>query len=233
MASRIGVYICHCGINIAATVDPEAVAEYAAALPHVVVARDYMYMCSDPGQEMIKQDIRDYDLNYPGLGTGIPYNFADINAMIHIYDRGRNGLDIKVDDIKGEINRAVGAVYDKVKSRYYGNVELLEPLSVFRTGGGLRPVYMAGFTVNVGSKTFREYIYVTSYKKHFIKIQITHPGSTSDDIVRNAFVNRLMSILSGGDVKVKRPEPKRSKPRIKRSKHEVPHLEDLELYKKK
>ncbi len=63
MASRIGVYVCHCGINIAATVDVEAVAEYAASLPHVVVARDYMYMCSDPGQEMIQQDIRDYDLN--------------------------------------------------------------------------------------------------------------------------------------------------------------------------
>jgi heterodisulfide reductase subunit A len=63
MASRIGVYICHCGINIAATVDSKAVADYAATLPHVVVARDYMYMCSDPGQEMIKQDVRDYDLN--------------------------------------------------------------------------------------------------------------------------------------------------------------------------
>jgi len=57
------VYVCHCGINIAATVDSTAVAEYAASLPHVVVARDYVYMCSDPGQEMIKQDIRDYGLN--------------------------------------------------------------------------------------------------------------------------------------------------------------------------
>ncbi|MFC2031730.1 4Fe-4S binding protein [Chloroflexota bacterium] len=63
MASRIGVYICQCGINIASTVDTAAVAESAAALPHVVVARDYMYMCSDPGQEMIKQDILDHDLN--------------------------------------------------------------------------------------------------------------------------------------------------------------------------
>ncbi len=63
MASRIGVYICHCGINIAATVDTEAVAAYAATLPGVAVARDYLYMCSDPGQEMIQQDIHDYDLN--------------------------------------------------------------------------------------------------------------------------------------------------------------------------
>ncbi|HSJ53166.1 MAG TPA: disulfide reductase, partial [Anaerolineae bacterium] len=63
MASRIGVYICHCGINIAATVDSRAVAEYAGGLPGVVVARDYMYMCSDPGQDMIQQDIRDLGLN--------------------------------------------------------------------------------------------------------------------------------------------------------------------------
>jgi len=46
---RIGVYVCHCGANIADTVDVKAVAEYAATLPGVVVARDYKYMCSDPG----------------------------------------------------------------------------------------------------------------------------------------------------------------------------------------
>jgi heterodisulfide reductase subunit A2 len=60
---RIGVYICHCGINIAATVDVHAVAEYAAALPGVVVAREYTYMCSDPGQLLIKNDITEMDLN--------------------------------------------------------------------------------------------------------------------------------------------------------------------------
>ena len=60
---RIGVYICHCGINIAATVDITAVTEYASRLPGVVVSRDYTYMCSDPGQALIKQDIADMDLN--------------------------------------------------------------------------------------------------------------------------------------------------------------------------
>jgi heterodisulfide reductase subunit A len=55
---RIGVYVCHCGANIADTVDVKAVAEYAATLPGVVVARDYKYMCSDPGQELVQEDIR-------------------------------------------------------------------------------------------------------------------------------------------------------------------------------
>jgi heterodisulfide reductase subunit A len=59
---RIGFYICHCGHNIAATVDCPAVAQYAGELPGVVLSRDYKYMCSDPGQEMIQQDIREYGL---------------------------------------------------------------------------------------------------------------------------------------------------------------------------
>ncbi len=59
---RIGVYICHCGSNIAGTVAVKDVAEHAGRQPGVVVARDYKYMCSDPGQELIEQDIRDHKL---------------------------------------------------------------------------------------------------------------------------------------------------------------------------
>ncbi len=62
-SQRIGVYICHCGTNIAATIDVKAATQYAAALPGVAIARDYKYMCSDPGQELIKQDIKQYNLN--------------------------------------------------------------------------------------------------------------------------------------------------------------------------
>jgi len=60
---RTGVYICHCGLNIAGTVDVEEVARYAQTLPAVVVARDYRYMCSDPGQALIKDDIKNLGLN--------------------------------------------------------------------------------------------------------------------------------------------------------------------------
>ena len=60
---RIGVYICHCGSNIAATVNVEEVAEFARSLNAVVVAPHYMFMCSDPGQELIKNDIKEYGLN--------------------------------------------------------------------------------------------------------------------------------------------------------------------------
>jgi heterodisulfide reductase subunit A len=60
---RIGLYVCHCGTNIAGVVDCKAVAAYAATLPGVVVSRDYKYMCSDPGQELIAADVREHGLN--------------------------------------------------------------------------------------------------------------------------------------------------------------------------
>lgn len=60
---RIGVYICHCGVNIAATVNVAEVRDFIAQQPNVVVARDYKFVCSDPGQDLIKQDIKDLDVN--------------------------------------------------------------------------------------------------------------------------------------------------------------------------
>lgn len=61
--ARIGVFICHCGTNIAGTVDVEEAARRAAELPGVVRATDYKYMCSDPGQKLIAQIIRDENLD--------------------------------------------------------------------------------------------------------------------------------------------------------------------------
>jgi heterodisulfide reductase subunit A len=60
---RIGVYICHCGTNIAGTVDVASVADYATTLPNVVASRHYDYMCSDVGQALIKEDCRQLDLD--------------------------------------------------------------------------------------------------------------------------------------------------------------------------
>jgi heterodisulfide reductase subunit A len=61
--ARIGVYVCHCGLNIADALDCPTLAEWAKTLPDVEVSRDYAYVCSDPGQELIQQDIREQGLN--------------------------------------------------------------------------------------------------------------------------------------------------------------------------
>lgn len=60
---RIGFYVCHCGHNIASVVNVAEVAEYVKTMPGVVISREYKYMCSDPGQELIQSDIKEFNLN--------------------------------------------------------------------------------------------------------------------------------------------------------------------------
>lgn len=60
---RIGVYICHCGSNIAGVIDPAELAEWASHLPGVVRATDTLYACADSGQSLIKEDIKKHNLN--------------------------------------------------------------------------------------------------------------------------------------------------------------------------
>ena len=63
MANRIGVYVCHCGTNIHPKVKTDQVAAFAKHLHNVIVAKDYKFMCSEPGQNMIIRDIRSWGLN--------------------------------------------------------------------------------------------------------------------------------------------------------------------------
>lgn len=60
---RIGVYICDCGVNIAGVVDNPSLTKYAETLRDVVVARQYKFVCADPGQKMIIEDIKEHNLN--------------------------------------------------------------------------------------------------------------------------------------------------------------------------
>ncbi len=63
MAERVGIYVCHCGSNIAGIVDVEEVAKWAGAHLHdVVVAKDYKFMCSSLGQAMVEEDIKNENL---------------------------------------------------------------------------------------------------------------------------------------------------------------------------
>jgi heterodisulfide reductase subunit A2 len=98
---KVGFYICHCGTNIAGTIDVKAVAEFAATLPGVVVSKEYKYICSEPGQQMIQQDIREQKLerivvascsprmHEPTFQNAVakagmnPYHFAMVNIREH------------------------------------------------------------------------------------------------------------------------------------------------------
>jgi heterodisulfide reductase subunit A len=60
---RIGVFVCHCGHNIAGTIDVELVARNARHFPNVEYSTDFMFMCSDSGQQLIKEMIQLNNLN--------------------------------------------------------------------------------------------------------------------------------------------------------------------------
>jgi heterodisulfide reductase subunit A len=59
----IGVYVCHCGLNIAGVLNVEELKAFAEKLPDVAVARDLQFSCSDIGQEQIQKDIAEYKLD--------------------------------------------------------------------------------------------------------------------------------------------------------------------------
>jgi len=59
---RIGVFVCHCGTNIAGKVNITDVVKFASTLDNVIVAEEYKFMCSDPGQELIKKNIHEHNL---------------------------------------------------------------------------------------------------------------------------------------------------------------------------
>ena len=69
---RIGVYVCHCGLNIAQTVDCSAVVEMADEMIDVVVSKDISYACSEPGQHQIKDDILEHGLDRIVVGSCSP-----------------------------------------------------------------------------------------------------------------------------------------------------------------
>ncbi len=60
---RIGVYVCHCGLNIAGVLNPGELTQFAATLSDVAFVRDILYSCSEPGQDQIVKDIQERQLN--------------------------------------------------------------------------------------------------------------------------------------------------------------------------
>ncbi|MHA1770866.1 MAG: FAD-dependent oxidoreductase [Candidatus Thorarchaeota archaeon] len=69
---RVGVFICHCGGIIGNVIDSPGLAKWAQNLPHVVYSTDYLFMCSDPGQAMITEAIKEHKLNRIVVGSCSP-----------------------------------------------------------------------------------------------------------------------------------------------------------------
>ena len=78
---RVGVFICHCGSNIGAVVDCARVAEAVRDYPGVAYSTDYKYMCSEPGQEMIQNAIKEHNLNRVVVASCSPRMHENIPCL--------------------------------------------------------------------------------------------------------------------------------------------------------
>jgi len=96
---RVGVYVCHCGINIAATVNVEEVVEFASRLPGVTVVRNYAYMCSDPGQQLVREDIENENLNRIVVASCSP-RMHEITFRRTLQDAGLNPYYLEMANIR-------------------------------------------------------------------------------------------------------------------------------------
>jgi len=148
---KIGVYICHCGLNIAGTVDVQAVTKYAATLPNVIVSRDYLYMCSDPGQYLIKNDIKELGINRVVVASCSPrmheptfrkaVQDAGLNPYLYEHANIREHCSWVHDDLALATRKAKDLVRAAVKRVYHHEpLEVKEaPLNpnVLVVGGGI------------------------------------------------------------------------------------------------
>jgi heterodisulfide reductase subunit A len=164
---RIGVYVCHCGSNIAGTVDVEAVRDWAATSLKsrgVVVARDYKFMCSSLGQELIEKDIKESGINRVVVAACSPhlhertFRTASDNAGLNPYLCEL--VSVREQDSWVHTDRA--AATEKAKAIVSGGVERvrhdeeLEPLRVpinsatLVVGGGIGGISAALEIANAG-----------------------------------------------------------------------------------
>jgi heterodisulfide reductase subunit A len=166
---RIGVYICHCGVNIAATVDVKGVAEFANELPCVVIARDYQYMCSDPGQELIKNDIKEQELNRVVVASCSP-RMHEPTFRNACEDAGLNPYCFEMANLREQCawvhldkDKATEKAKDLVASAV-SKAALLEPLERKKVGvipralvigGGVAGIYAA---LEIADKGFETYL---------------------------------------------------------------------------
>ncbi len=163
---RIGVFICHCGINIASTVDVEEVVSHAQQLPEVVTAEHYIYMCSEPGQNMIREQIKTHNLNKVVVASCSP-TMHEITFREVVKDAGINPFCFEMANIREQCSwvhpdkRLSTEKAKAILTAAVSRVSLLEPLkektvtvtpSVLVVGAGIAGMQASLDIANAGYK---------------------------------------------------------------------------------
>ncbi|HER45785.1 MAG TPA: CoB--CoM heterodisulfide reductase iron-sulfur subunit A family protein [Thermoplasmatales archaeon] len=102
---RIGVFVCHCGINIAQNVDVKALTEYASQLNGVAVAKEYKYMCSDVGATLIKDTIKEFNLDGVVIASCSPRMHEHTFRRV-ANDGGVNPYQVEISNIREQCSWA-------------------------------------------------------------------------------------------------------------------------------
>ncbi len=103
---KIGVYVCDCGINIAATINVPEVINFANRLPNVTVARENKYMCSEPGQKMIQDDIKALGLNRVVVASCTP-RMHEVTFQNAVAEAGLNPYYFAMANIREHVSWVV------------------------------------------------------------------------------------------------------------------------------
>ena len=103
---KVGVYICECGVNIAATVNVSELVRFTQGLPNVVVARQYKYTCSEPGQNMIKEDIHNLGINRVVVASCTP-RMHEITFQNVLAEAGLNPYYFQMANIREHVSWVV------------------------------------------------------------------------------------------------------------------------------
>jgi len=165
MESRIGVFVCHCGSNIAGVVDTKRVAEELSGYPGVVYSTDYTYMCSDPGQNLVKEAIREHDLTGVIVAACSPtlheatFRKAAVNAGLNAYQVEIANIReqcswVHQDDKEAATEKAIRVIRSMVEKARLD--EALDPIAVPMTrralvvGGGVAGIQAALDIANAG-----------------------------------------------------------------------------------
>ena len=166
---RVGVYVCHCGLNIAGVVDVEEVTEYAKTLPDVAIARHYTYTCSEPGQRMIQDDIKAENIDRVVIATCSPRMHEETFRRA-VADAGLNPYLLEIVNLREHVSWAHSEEPEKATEKAkdlvrmgVARARLLEPLqrnkvpvekSVLVVGGGIAGIQSALDVANAGLNVF-------------------------------------------------------------------------------
>jgi heterodisulfide reductase subunit A len=167
--AKVGVYVCHCGSNIGGVVDVEQVRKHAESLPDVTVARQNLFMCSDPGQEIIRQDIKDGVIDKVVVAACTPRTHEPIFRKV-LEGEGLNKYLFEMANIRDQDSwvhahdkDGATAKAKKIVESAVAKASFLEPLedkyvsvekAALVIGGGVAGIFAALELANMGNRVY-------------------------------------------------------------------------------